>query len=726
MSFFFKRRNRGAGKQQRSQILDTVIPLEKRILLSGNALVNVNGGNVTIFGDSANNTIELTVIGNNVVVRGLEGTTINGAESSLIVAEGATSLNGSVFAALLDGNDTFLLSRDVTINGGLVVDAGSGNDNVGATSATISGSVEVHGREGDNQVSFSDTTVDGRLWIKTGSGADVVHLDNVTVNGRLKIKTGAGADDVSLNNVTVSQKASIHTQRGDDDVAVQNSTFDGHFKVRTRQNADAVVLEGNTFNQVANINTGRNIDNVLVRGTNTFNNLFHANAGDGHSNGLVGDAVETASTTVFNAGTSIRRNESTTADTSVISARIDNATTGAIARGTAAAEVLSDLLVAEVQDLTLDLSANVTTPSVNNVLITQDPNFVISGTTTPLATITLDTDGDGQFDDGTVIADETGAFTTTVVLERRDLKTTDGIANDELTGFQTIALQSIDELGGLQSNTVKVDYVVNTVVQFVSNQGTYEVELFDDLTPNTVANFLGYSARYEGVIIHRAVTNFVIQGGGFTVQDGVIDNVDTDPAITNEFNSITSNIRGTLSMAQLGGDINSGTSQWFVNTADNDGSVLNNLDAVPHTVFGRVIGEGMSVVDSIAALSRTNLTTATGVSALTDTPLRTPFTPLDTPLTGTVSTTNGSALVTGVGTRFTEELTSSLGNPGGSRSQLSINGTLFEVLSISSDTELLVSTPATEVVTGATARTNNFDDDAFVRFSSISKILDQI
>ena len=146
MSFFFKRRNRGAAKQQRSQVMDAVIPLEKRILLSGNALVNVSGGNVTIFGYSANNTVELTVIGNNVVVRGLEGTTINGAESSLIVSEGSTSLNGSVFAALLDGNDTFLLSRDVTINGGLVVDAGSGNDNIGATSATISGSVEVHGR----------------------------------------------------------------------------------------------------------------------------------------------------------------------------------------------------------------------------------------------------------------------------------------------------------------------------------------------------------------------------------------------------------------------------------------------------------------------------------------------------------------------------------------------------------------------------------------------------
>ncbi|MCA9035226.1 MAG: peptidylprolyl isomerase [Planctomycetaceae bacterium] len=724
MLSFFNRRSR--AQQQNIRVMTADLPLEKRLLLAGNALVNVSGGNVSISGDADNNAIELTTIGGNVVVRGLQGTTINGNAGSLIVAENTDTLNGRLVVRLGEGNDSFLLSRSVIVNGSAVIDAGNGNDDIGSTGSTIRGSLEVHGRQGDNQISFSDSTVDGRLWIKTKRGSDIVSLKNVTVNGRLKIKTGAGEDGVSLDNVTVSDKTSIHTKNGADDVLIQNSTFNAHVKIRTRQNDDNVVLEGNTFRSTIHINTGRNIDNVVARGTNTFDGAFSVNSGDGHTNGSVGDAVEIASTNVFNSSRSIRKAEGATAPPTVISTRIDDTTNGLVGLAAAADKAISDLLVTSVSDLTLDLSANTTVASTGDVLITRDENFVIAGTTTALSTVTLDTDGNGQFDNGTVTADENGNFSTTVTLTRRDLNTTDTVENDQMSGFQQINIQSLDEAGGLQTATVKVDFVKNTVVQFVSNIGTYEVEMFDDLTPNTVANFLGYTDRYDGVIIHRSVTDFVIQGGGFTVNNGVVDAVQTDAPITNEFNSSASNIRGTLSMAQLGGDINSGTSQWFVNTVNNDGSGVNNLDSVPHTVFGRVIGEGMSVVDSIAALSKADLSSVTGVSALNETPLQSTFTPLTRTITGTVSTTGGSTVVTGVGTRFTEELVSALGNTGGSRSRISIDGTIYNVASISSDTELTLSSSAITSSTNVNALTDDLVDDAFVRFSSIAEILNQV
>jgi cyclophilin family peptidyl-prolyl cis-trans isomerase len=139
--------------------------------------------------------------------------------------------------------------------------------------------------------------------------------------------------------------------------------------------------------------------------------------------------------------------------------------------------------------------------------------------------------------------------------------------------------------------------------------------------PMTVINFLNYisSGRYFVVdptngdiassFVHRSVSGFVIQGGGFlgTVNPngtGTVQplSVTTFPAVQNE--PFISNIRGTFAMAKFAGDPNSATSQWFINLANNSA----NLDVQNggFTVFGHVTGSGMSVADTIAALPRIN------------------------------------------------------------------------------------------------------------------------
>lgn len=141
-----------------------------------------------------------------------------------------------------------------------------------------------------------------------------------------------------------------------------------------------------------------------------------------------------------------------------------------------------------------------------------------------------------------------------------------------------------------------------TTVRVITSLGDFSIELFDDVTPITVANFLNYvnSGRFNGTVIHRIVPNFVVQGGAFSVNETATSlvNITTDAAIQNEFQ--VSNTRGTVAMAKLAGDPNSATSSWFVNLTDNSA----NLDAQNggFTAFGRVIGDGMTVVDSIAAL----------------------------------------------------------------------------------------------------------------------------
>ncbi|MCW8998303.1 MAG: peptidylprolyl isomerase [Kangiellaceae bacterium] len=158
-----------------------------------------------------------------------------------------------------------------------------------------------------------------------------------------------------------------------------------------------------------------------------------------------------------------------------------------------------------------------------------------------------------------------------------------------------------------------------TIVQFETSLGNFEVNLYDQGTPETVANFLSYvnSGAYENIIIHRSVPGFVIQGGGFAYNSSwPVTAITTQPAVTNE--PVYSNVRGTIAMAKLSGDPNSATSQWFFNLSNNS----ENLDRTNSgfTVFGEVTGNGMGIIDQIAGLDRYNFSSTS--AALGELPLQ--------------------------------------------------------------------------------------------------------
>lgn len=140
-----------------------------------------------------------------------------------------------------------------------------------------------------------------------------------------------------------------------------------------------------------------------------------------------------------------------------------------------------------------------------------------------------------------------------------------------------------------------------TTVRFTTSVGSFDVNLYDRTTPVTVANFLSYlnSGAYTNVIIHRSVSGFVVQGGGYTYTGpGAFGNVTQNAAITNE--PVYSNVRGTIAMAKVSGNANSATSQWFINMGNNSA----NLDVQNggFAVFGEVVGTGMAVLDAVNAL----------------------------------------------------------------------------------------------------------------------------
>jgi len=137
------------------------------------------------------------------------------------------------------------------------------------------------------------------------------------------------------------------------------------------------------------------------------------------------------------------------------------------------------------------------------------------------------------------------------------------------------------------------------MIRFETSHGGFTVELFAGEAPVTVKNFLQYvdDGFFDGTIFHRIVPGFVIQGGGLTAD---FANKKTRAPISNEANNGLKNTRGSLSMARTN-DINSATSQFFVNLKDNAF-----LDHGPrdygYAVFGRVT-EGLEVIDKIAAVS---------------------------------------------------------------------------------------------------------------------------
>jgi peptidyl-prolyl cis-trans isomerase B (cyclophilin B) len=126
-----------------------------------------------------------------------------------------------------------------------------------------------------------------------------------------------------------------------------------------------------------------------------------------------------------------------------------------------------------------------------------------------------------------------------------------------------------------------------------TNMGTIVFEFLPDVAPKMVANFkaLAKSGFYDGTTFHRVIAGFMIQGGDPASKKG--GSGQRTPNMPAEFTTKYHHVRGMVSTARLGNDINSGSSQFFIMHKDNLG--LDN----EYTIFGRVI-EGMDTVDKIA------------------------------------------------------------------------------------------------------------------------------
>ena len=137
------------------------------------------------------------------------------------------------------------------------------------------------------------------------------------------------------------------------------------------------------------------------------------------------------------------------------------------------------------------------------------------------------------------------------------------------------------------------------VVVLETSLGTIELELDAEKAPISVENFLAYvdAGHYNGTLFHRVIPGFMVQGGGF---DGS-GQKPTRGQIKNEADNGLTNQRGTVAMARTS-DVNSATSQFFINIADN-GFLNHGGRDFGYAVFAKVTS-GMDVADKIAAVKR--------------------------------------------------------------------------------------------------------------------------
>ena len=140
----------------------------------------------------------------------------------------------------------------------------------------------------------------------------------------------------------------------------------------------------------------------------------------------------------------------------------------------------------------------------------------------------------------------------------------------------------------------------NPVVKLETSEGDIVIELYQDKSPITVANFLAYvdAGFYTGTVFHRIIPNFMIQGGGFSAD---YKKKATKAPIQNEADNGIKNARGTIAMARTG-EPHSATAQFFINTVNNSNLDHRSKDmrGWGYTAFGKVT-KGMDVVDKISA-----------------------------------------------------------------------------------------------------------------------------
>lgn len=542
------------------------------------------------------------------------------------------------------------------------------------TAKIVGGDLQITGDDAANDIEILKTTdgviVRGNSTTINGASTDfVAFASTLTKTGAIIADMGAGDDKVQFDGLTLDRRVVVTGGAGDDSLGLTSVTSKASVVFRGDDGNDSLVLDQTTIDGSLVVDGGAGDDLITLTGSEIKHSLVVLGREGADGLNLDNSKVDRWLIEYMGKGNDDVRiaNGSTTKHVQLWGQRGDDVVQVDGSNTTRS-------FAARMGKGNDDVSLTGTVDLGHRVVIRggRGTDSVSKGTAT--------------LPKNTIIRSENSSITGTVISDRLGTAT-----------------------GGLQNDVAlaKADFVTSTFVRMATTEGNIDIELNNADAPVTVANFLNYLSRYSGTIIHRVAdlqsNNFIVQGGGFTPAA-----ITTDAPIKNEFNAANSNVRGTLAMA-LPSNIDGGTSQWFFNAADNSF-----LDSGKYTVFGTVLGTGMTVVDAIAGMTTFNISGPLSNSALTTVPLKN-YTGFTASLAGAVNASVGSTTVTGIGTSFNTALTAG--------AVIQIEGVAYTVASITSATQLTLSSLITIEAIGSIAKVNAAPTDAnYVKINSVSII----
>ncbi|NIP70848.1 MAG: hypothetical protein GTO04_17235, partial [Planctomycetales bacterium] len=309
--------------------------LETRQMLAGNVAAIVTGGDLRLSGDNLDNAVIVSVVEGDVVVSGLNDTTVNGSDTPFVAFSATNTVPDDLYARLGGGADLLMLSNGLEVSDRVLIRGDSGSAQIGLDSVTIGDDLLILGGHSADVVHLNDVRVTDDIRIRLRKGDDVVHIEDTSV-ADLAVSTGLGNDAVVLDTLISSDDARIQTGRGMDDLVIQDAEISDNLFVRTKSGDDFVMVDPSTIGGWAAVSLGGGQDSYVDQGPNEYGGL-HIRGGRGQ------DASEIDPATTFNGAGLVQRTESDVVPEAVVDQRLNDPVDGALSRAAAAAELFEDL-----------------------------------------------------------------------------------------------------------------------------------------------------------------------------------------------------------------------------------------------------------------------------------------------------------------------------------------------------------------------------------------------
>ena len=381
--------------------------LEDRILLAGDVAAIVADGNLSLAGDDESNSVEVTHTAEGVLVRGLDGTTINGSAAAFVAFPDEDALPGNLQIDLGEADDVIQLSSDLRVTGDVRVDTGQGVDKVGLDGVMLDGDFSLHGGPDATFIYINDSIIGGDVRLSVGSGDNIIALTNASVGDDLKVQSRSGETAVLVQSTVVGDDARLHLGQDDDSLLFETVTIGDQVRVHTGSGADFAMFDASLVNGRARIHLGNDADSLVLSGQTAFAQKFRADGGPGS------DAAGVEATSTFDGRHREQRYESDQVPAAEIDGRLNDPVTGLITRTDTLADEFSDAAPSELT-LTAEVANLIDPVPSNDTLIVDTSQVTIRVTTAPGAAIEIDRDGHNAFSDGAAVADSNSVALSTV------------------------------------------------------------------------------------------------------------------------------------------------------------------------------------------------------------------------------------------------------------------------------------------------------------------------